>query len=745
MVLYGIGDLATAPARRLTRTLGGCYLALALAAGLVSTAGAAPGYPDPSFGRRGVVKLDLDRASDIVAADIAGDRRRGFAVVTRSADDRSFLIRLTPAGSLDSSFGDSGSVSLPGGPWNAVDMAADGTIVIAGSENNDLAVARFIPDGHPDPSFGSGGTTIVHALALPPSSSYFRDFDDPREAFADAEVEPDGSLLAVGNLRLYKKRVGEEEEHSYLDSGTVAARFRADGSLDPSFGEGGTTDPTVASGGRLKEVNRLTQQPDGKILLAGNMTSNLAVARLTAAGVLDPGFGRGGIVVSNADTFNSGEGSGQIGDAKVVLVRPDGRLVVVGRTTLLGLLPNGSRDQSFGAHGRAFTEDLYGNGINASSGALDDKGRILLAGDISRSSAVGRFLPDGRRDRRFGGDGLAQTGVTHGSSREHETDESATAILALADGATVTAGFAFAGKHGELAVVVRSGGDGHMAYCHGKVATVQGTPGPDRIHSYGAIVAMGGDDVIRNSGGPICAGAGDDVIYNQHGDIYAGAGDDQVREDWGGVIHGGSGDDVLEAHGEGVDVLYGDAGADRLVGEGGRDRLFGGAGDDALLGGGGADSLLGGPGDDLLLGGSGADRLLGGPGSNRLLGGPAGPAKTIYQMRRRGFQIRLRVEGNLIAGIHLSVRLHCRDGSQEGTEFDSNHVNLRIHPNGSFREQDSNNYEVGYEESLLAGKVRNDRITGVYRELDSEQTTCTTGEPGKPLIHFTARSIGRTQ
>jgi uncharacterized delta-60 repeat protein len=723
-------------------------LALALAAGLASTASAAPGYPDPSFGRRGVVKLNLDRASDVVAADIAGDRQRGFAVVTRSADDHSLLIKLTPTGSVEGSFGNAGSVSLPGGPWNAVDVTADGMIVVAGSDNKDLALARFTPEGRPDPSFGTNsGEAIVHVQPLPPGDSYFQSLDDPSEIFVDAEVEPDGSVVAVGNMRLYEKEVAgeEDEERSYILAGTVAARFRADGSLDSRFGEGGTMDPTSASGGRLVAVNQLTRQPDGKVLLAGNRTSDLVVARLTGAGALDPGFGHEGVVTSKADTFNSGEGFGQNGDAKAVLVRPDGRLVVVGSTTLLGLQPDGSRDRSFGAHGRAFTEDLYGNGINASSGALDSKGRILVAGDNGGGSTVGRLLPDGRRDRRFGGDGIAESNLTHGSSLEHETDEGATAILTAPDGATVTAGFAFAGKHGELAVIARSGGDGHLAHCHGKVASMQGTPGPDHINAYGAIVAKGGNDVIRSSGGPICAGAGDDVIYNQGGNVYAGAGDDQVREDSSGIIHGGPGDDVLEPDSEGTNVIFGDGGADRLVSGDGRDHLFGGAGPDVLLGGGGADSLLGGPGDDLLLGGSGSDRLLGGPGANRLRDGAGGPAKTIYQTRKHGFRIRLRLEGNLITGVHLSAQLHCRDGSRGGTEFNSDHINLRIHPNGSFREEHSNDYEIGYEESLLAGKVRSDRITGVYRELDREQITCATGKPGKPLIHFTAKSIERTQ
>lgn len=689
-----------------------------------------------------MVKLDLDHSSDVVYADVAGDRRRGFAVVTRSADEHSLLARLTPSGSLDGSFGDNGVIVLPGGPWNAVEFTASGGIVVAGSRNGDLAIARYSSSGTPDPSFGDGsGLVTTHVQPLPSSSAYFREYDEPSEVFTDLAVEPDGSLVAAGYVRLYRQV--SEEERPYVNAGTTVARFDPNGHLDASFGEGGTLNTTAASGGRFLMVNKVVRLPGGKLLLAGNSQRNLAVLELTSSGALDPGFGHGGVVISKADTFNSGEGFGQVGDAKTVLVRADGRLVVVGRTTLLGLLPDGSHDPDFGKNGRVFTEDVYGVGINANDGALDSKGRILLAGDNAGPSSVARFLPNGRPDRRFGGDGTAETNVTNGGREGSEIDESATALLVAPDGSTVTAGFAFAGRHGELALIARAGGDGHLAYCHGRPATIQGTPGPDRIHGYGVIVAKGGNDVIRSSGGTICAGPGDDVVTNQRGDVFAGAGDDRVRESWSGTIHGGPGDDILEPHSEGASVLFGDAGADRLAGAGGRDRLYGGSGPDVLRGEGGADSLFGGPGNDLLLGGSGTDQLNGGPGSNRLRGGAAGPARTIYRVRKHGFSIRLRVEGDLIAGLHLRTRLTCRDGGHTSLQIDDNHVNLKINPQGHFRDQEHNGYEVGFEESLLAGTVHADRITGVYRSLDSEQTTCTTGRPGKSLIHFNARSIRR--
>ncbi len=723
--------------RQLTRGLGACCVAMLLPLCLAESSLAAPGRPDPSFGHHGITKLDVDRTSDIVSADIAGNHDFGFAVVTRSADDRGVLVRFTPEGSVNPGFGEAGTVQLPGGPWNAVVMAANGAVMVAGSDGGDFALIRYTPGGRLDPEFGNGGEVTLHAQPQPPSS-YFRDFDDPREVFTDLAIEPNGDITAVGNMRFYKREVAEEEL-PYVNAGTMAARFKPDGTLDTSFGEGGTLNPSSASGGRLTVVNQLTRQPDGKTILAGHLTDKLAVVRLTESGSLDPAFGNGGVAVSKVDTFDSGEGFGHPGDAKTVLVHPDGSLVVVGGKTLLGLRPDGSRDPRFGSHGRAFMEDLYGDGINASSGAFDGKGRILVAGDNAGSTVVGRFLPDGRRDRRFGNAGLVVTDIAHGSYEDHETDEAASAIVATAGGATFTAGFAFFGKDGELVVMGRAGGDGHLTYCHGKVATIVGSPGPDRIHGHGVIVAMGGDDEIRNFGGAICAGAGDDVIFNGGGSIYAGAGNDRVQEAGRGAVHGGPGDDVLEPHSDIVNLLYGDGGEDRLVGSGGRDRLFGGSGGDRLFGDGGADSIFGGPGDDVLIGGSGTDLLNGGSGSNQLRTGADDPEKEIYQGHSPGFHIRLRVEGQLIAGVHIKALRHCSNGQQGGIENDQNQAKIHLDSRGRFKVHFSRSTEYGTEDELFVGTVRPNVVRGFYREQEREQFTCTTGRPDHPTIHFIAR------
>jgi uncharacterized repeat protein (TIGR01451 family) len=114
--------------------------------------------------------------------------------------------------------------------------------------------------------------------------------------------------------------------------------------------------------------------------------------------------------------------------------------------------------------------------------------------------------------------------------------------------------------------------------CAGRVATVVGTGGPDRlVGTRGSDVfsAMGGDDVIFGfrGGDLICAGSGSDVIV------------------------GGAGNDLVLA-GHGSDRIKGRRGDDRLHGGAGRDRLRGGSGDDLLDGGRGFDRCRGGAGID---------------------------------------------------------------------------------------------------------------------------------------------------
>jgi uncharacterized delta-60 repeat protein len=104
------------------------------------------------------------------------------------------------------------------------------------------------------------------------------------------------------------------------------ARFNPDGSLDPSFGDGGKAATDFTTG---DEGHAVVVQPDGKIVVAGQSLANYALARYRPDGSLDPSFGSGGKVLSSIQ----GE-QGPLGGASALVLQPDGKLVAVGNVYL---------------------------------------------------------------------------------------------------------------------------------------------------------------------------------------------------------------------------------------------------------------------------------------------------------------------------------------------------------------------------------------------------------------------------
>jgi Ca2+-binding RTX toxin-like protein len=179
-------------------------------------------------------------------------------------------------------------------------------------------------------------------------------------------------------------------------------------------------------------------------------------------------------------------------------------------------------------------------------------------------------------------------------------------------------------------------GDPRRPRCHGRLATIVGTPGDDRgprrlrgTPRRDVIVGGAGDDAIigRRGNDLVCAGRGADRIRGGHGNdrLYGRGGGDRLAGHagsdrlWGGGgkdrLFGGAGADRVRGGRRG-DRLDGRRGADRLAGQAGADRLWGRRGKDRVFGGAGADRLSGGRGDDRLRGRRGRDRQNGGPGSD---------------------------------------------------------------------------------------------------------------------------------
>jgi len=207
----------------------------------------------------------------------------------------------TGPGRIDTSFGTGGWVSIAGsslpGLGNVEDAVSlpSGDILLGGS----TGLARLLPSGKPDPSFGSGGSTTASGVGSLDSGAVIA-------------VQPDGKIIYAGATG--SPSGGTEWE---------VARFTANGALDPTFGTGGivTTEvlnpaPTTIT---FESPNAVLVQPDGKILVLGDVENfggyrgqgsffEQGVLRYNPNGTLDTSFGAGGEALST--TF---AGGGELG------------------------------------------------------------------------------------------------------------------------------------------------------------------------------------------------------------------------------------------------------------------------------------------------------------------------------------------------------------------------------------------------------------------------------------------------
>jgi uncharacterized delta-60 repeat protein len=121
-------------------------------------------------------------------------------------------------------------------------------------------------------------------------------------------------------------------------------------------------------------------QADGKIVAAGIMGADFALARYNTNGTLDGTFSSDGKVIRDF------AGSNDIGWA--FAVRSDGKLVAVGRTFASGRTAfavaryngNGTLDTTFGTGGKATTSFVGSFGDQAFSVAIQPDGKAVVAG-----------------------------------------------------------------------------------------------------------------------------------------------------------------------------------------------------------------------------------------------------------------------------------------------------------------------------------------------------------------------------
>lgn len=345
------------------------------------------------FANNGLFRADFGQFEYSTASDflLQADGRilvLGYAYNQADPVNRPFcLSRLMADGSLDYSFGDSGTVALHflGGTELAksILIQPDGKILVAGQSYDTTAVhleypclARLLPNGRPDSSFGETGKIAVNFTS---GLIHARPAHSNAGLFNDVVLLPDGRILCGG---------------SYLTDQNYACtlvQFSPDGLLDSTFYQNGILKWDYAPGcNNYVEEIVLMENGDLGLLIYVDcwyLSKDFYFTQLNPGGVVgDP------LTLDFSENADFGE---------AMLRDRHGQIVIAGRSVLPvndnpGYLSNAfavcrldgqneNLDPGFGSGGQFDFEVNPGNQSGASSICEQSDGKLLLGGFVNQN------------------------------------------------------------------------------------------------------------------------------------------------------------------------------------------------------------------------------------------------------------------------------------------------------------------------------------------------------------------------
>jgi uncharacterized delta-60 repeat protein len=284
------------------------------------------------------------------------------------------LARLTPEGTVDTTFGGNGygggyavpTTQWPNG-WHAMALLGDGSVLVGGSADfatggATMFLAKYDRGGVLDTTFGAGGSVNTSTMGL----------------CRRILVLPDGSFLAGGDA------YAPWNPPSPIQP--VLQRYTATGALDIAFGSGGTAMAPMTGAGGI--VVGMAAQSTGAIVLsvamAGTPNDDFLLLRYTPEGQLDPTFGTGG--TARADFFGERDYAMGLsvlpGDALLVAGTVDeptdaGRVVDFG---VARFTAGGQHDASLAVGGKLVTRFPRGGVDELDAQGLQADGKLVVAG-----------------------------------------------------------------------------------------------------------------------------------------------------------------------------------------------------------------------------------------------------------------------------------------------------------------------------------------------------------------------------
>ena len=412
-----------------------------LAAGAFDTSFAGIGQKTVAFDRGG----SLSDVGEAIAIQSDGKILVAGAVQVSSSDTDFGVTRLKSDGSIDTTFGTNGKVTIAFDfvtngfdKATAIAVQADGKIVVVGqasfgdSARRTFALARLTSAGRLDTTFSDDGKALIH-------------FGSDSSATGVA-IQSNGKIVVSGTE--YKDFSGKD---------MAVARFNSNGTLDTTFNGVGFRTVAFDIGGSKEEYcNAISLQADGKIVLAGTAHTGgsnvfeFAVARLTTSGSLDTTFDGDG---KKTIAFDHGV-------ASAVAVSSSGKIVVAGRANVASdqdfavarLNSNGSLDSTFDGDGKkTIAFDLGGsNNDQANAVKIQSDGKIVVAGSARVSFgvsdfAVARLNSNGSLDTSFDGDGKRRSSLSG--------DDEARGMALQSNGRIVLAGYSNAVGDNDFGII----------------------------------------------------------------------------------------------------------------------------------------------------------------------------------------------------------------------------------------------------------------------------------------------------
>lgn len=297
--------------------------------------------------------------------------------------------------------------------------------------------AHALDDGSLDASFNGYGFSDL----LPSDSTI--------KAIA---IQCDGKIVVAGSSDLNGK------------DGFLVARFKADGSLDRSFGSNGLVITKFGANESASSAHALVLQDDGKIVAAGftnaiKGSSRWCLARYNADGSIDESFfGGRAIFKGTVITFFGGDSRSC---ANALALTVDGKIIAAGSShtdpdktyfALARYNTDGSLDSSFNAQGKGSTagtvRTTFGGNTDddqAFAVAIQPNGKIVAGGYSmltgAKTFALARYNTDGSLDTTFFNPLYARyQGTVVTNFAAGETDGMIRALIIQADGKIVAAG-----------------------------------------------------------------------------------------------------------------------------------------------------------------------------------------------------------------------------------------------------------------------------------------------------------------